>query len=281
MNTIVISDKLFNKKLQEENIEKFRQEIGEGKYDSILFSSTREIAFPDGIVMVDKKSEGELPLFTFSCAPWECVQDDGIPFLRDDGITFCMVLDDEKPHNFTVATYEDYIVNGKTLMKRDDMDISYSSKPMKIVKVFTHADEDMSKVKVPETLNGLFALSVLCEIQREALRMPEKIEKAREFNEIEKDNGNKEKLENKDGLNQDDSVSKKRRVNLNNHIVYQYENKDNNVHKEFIRRCEVWAVRGHYRICKSGKIVYVKPHLKGKKRDEARVSDIVYTLDER
>ena len=83
MNTIVISDKLFNKKLQEENIEKFRQEIGEGKYDSILFSSTREIAFPDGIVMVDKKSEGELPLFTFSCAPWECVQDDGIPFLRD------------------------------------------------------------------------------------------------------------------------------------------------------------------------------------------------------
>lgn len=31
--------------------------------------------------------------------------------------------------------------------------------------------------------------------------------------------------------------------------------------------CPAWEVRGHYRHCKSGKVTYVKPHVKGKLRD--------------
>ena len=38
--------------------------------------------------------------------------------------------------------------------------------------------------------------------------------------------------------------------------------------KEKIWHCPAWGVRGHYRHCPSGKITYVKPHVKGQKRDE-------------
>ncbi len=34
--------------------------------------------------------------------------------------------------------------------------------------------------------------------------------------------------------------------------------------KQFTRRCEAWSVRGHYRHYKSGKVVYIKPYVKGK-----------------
>ena len=34
-----------------------------------------------------------------------------------------------------------------------------------------------------------------------------------------------------------------------------------------IWHCPAWEVRGHYRHCKSGKVTYVKPHVKGKLRD--------------
>lgn len=34
-----------------------------------------------------------------------------------------------------------------------------------------------------------------------------------------------------------------------------------------IWHCPAWEVRGHYRHCKSGKVTYVKPHMKGKLRD--------------
>lgn len=33
--------------------------------------------------------------------------------------------------------------------------------------------------------------------------------------------------------------------------------------RAFIRRCESWHVRGHYRHLKNGKVVYVRPHMKG------------------
>ena len=33
------------------------------------------------------------------------------------------------------------------------------------------------------------------------------------------------------------------------------------------RKCPAWGVRGHYRHCKSGKVVYVKPHVKGKNKE--------------
>ena len=33
------------------------------------------------------------------------------------------------------------------------------------------------------------------------------------------------------------------------------------------RKCPAWGVRGHYRHCRSGKVVYVKPHVKGKSKE--------------
>ena len=38
-------------------------------------------------------------------------------------------------------------------------------------------------------------------------------------------------------------------------------------YKEYVRHCPAWGVRGHYRHMKSGKTVYVKPHVKGQRRD--------------
>lgn len=34
------------------------------------------------------------------------------------------------------------------------------------------------------------------------------------------------------------------------------------------RHCLAWAVRGHFRHCKSGKVVYVQPHVKGKEKQQ-------------
>jgi hypothetical protein len=36
--------------------------------------------------------------------------------------------------------------------------------------------------------------------------------------------------------------------------------------REFIRHCEAWMVRGHYRHYKSGKVVYISPYKKGKEK---------------
>lgn len=36
---------------------------------------------------------------------------------------------------------------------------------------------------------------------------------------------------------------------------------------KMLRVCDAWGVRGHYRHLSSGKVVYVKPHVKGKNRD--------------
>ena len=33
------------------------------------------------------------------------------------------------------------------------------------------------------------------------------------------------------------------------------------------RKCPAWGVRGHYRHCRSGKVVYIKPHVKGKNKE--------------
>jgi len=42
--------------------------------------------------------------------------------------------------------------------------------------------------------------------------------------------------------------------------------KNSALHHSFTRRCEAWSVRGHYRHLKSGKIIYIRPHQKGKGR---------------
>lgn len=42
--------------------------------------------------------------------------------------------------------------------------------------------------------------------------------------------------------------------------------------------CEAWGVRGHYRRYKNGKVVYIKPYVKGKKRNEVEPKDTIYKL---
>ena len=39
---------------------------------------------------------------------------------------------------------------------------------------------------------------------------------------------------------------------------------------EFIRRCDAWGVRGHYRHYKSGRVSYVAPYVKGANRESYR-----------
>ena len=38
---------------------------------------------------------------------------------------------------------------------------------------------------------------------------------------------------------------------------------DTGLPRQFTRRCEAWEVRGHYRHYKSGKVVFVRPHIRG------------------
>ena len=270
MDTFVITEKMYKQMMRSEAAEQFRKDIGNGKFDRLLFTYQRERAFERGIVVVRRKRGEEVPLFQFDCKPWEFLPEDGGPAVtRTDGITFAMLGDDKQIHNFTMATYEDYIRNGKTVTKGDSVSIGNSEGPVRIMLCFSHADEDVSHMKIPQYIAGAFALSVLCEIQREALRIPEKIDKARQPKE------DKEKLQIKD-----DGKDKKmpaRSVSLTNHIVYRYEPSDENVHREFVRRCECWTVRGHYRHCKSGKITFVKAHKKGKNRNAE--PDKTYVLD--
>ena len=56
-------------------------------------------------------------------------------------------------------------------------------------------------------------------------------------------------------------------------ITYVYQKKPS-LSREIVRRCEAWTVRGHYRHLKSGKIVYVRPHKKGK----GRLKNTEYTV---
>lgn len=48
--------------------------------------------------------------------------------------------------------------------------------------------------------------------------------------------------------------------------------------KEFIARVTSWKVRGHYRVTKTGKRVWVKPHVKGRKSDKYRPLGAEYRL---
>lgn len=43
-------------------------------------------------------------------------------------------------------------------------------------------------------------------------------------------------------------------------------------------KCESWGVRGHYRHYKNGKVVFVKPYVKGKKRGEIAPKDTIYRI---
>lgn len=81
-------------------------------------------------------------------------------------------------------------------------------------------------------------------------------------------------LDNIDVLDERVQVNKKQRHKSKNKNKYTYItrkkytiNKIEDVEKtrqQIIRHLDSWSVRGHYRKCQSGKVVWVKPHKKGK-----------------
>lgn len=72
---------------------------------------------------------------------------------------------------------------------------------------------------------------------------------------------------NKNKIKKEIKTSIPQKVYLLDEIIeYVYENKLNRSNHNEIQ-CPCWSVRGHYRHYKSGKVVFVKNYLKGKKRD--------------
>ena len=52
-------------------------------------------------------------------------------------------------------------------------------------------------------------------------------------------------------------------IKLDAHISVKCSEPASDEVRRYIRHCEAWSVRGHYRRYKSGKVVYIKPHIKG------------------
>ena len=52
--------------------------------------------------------------------------------------------------------------------------------------------------------------------------------------------------------------------------TWEYENP-----RSFSRHCEAWGVRGHYRHYKNGKVIFIKPYVKG----SGRLKDSLYELN--
>lgn len=82
-----------------------------------------------------------------------------------------------------------------------------------------------------------------------------------------------------------DKTNKKIELNHNQEIVSKpiilspgitYSiRRENAEERTFIRRCEAWMVRGHYRHYKSGKVVFIRSHIKGK----GRLKDTRYIIN--
>lgn len=100
---------------------------------------------------------------------------------------------------------------------------------------------------------ALTCIILYCEAQKIALKEKERVERERSLN-IRKRKSDKPK-QNEDGTYT---------VNLDKNVQFIYKKSD--VHYEFVRHCEAWNVRGHYRHYRSGKIGFVKPYVKGKGR---------------
>lgn len=56
-------------------------------------------------------------------------------------------------------------------------------------------------------------------------------------------------------------------------VQYVYEP---HLARKYHRHCEAWGVRGHYRHYKNGKVVYIKPHIKG----SGRIKNTEYIIKE-
>ena len=70
------------------------------------------------------------------------------------------------------------------------------------------------------------------------------------------------------------SVKKNNVQYLLNDIV-EYVSHNSGIHNI---TCECWVVRGHFRHYKSGRIVFIKPYEKGKKRNSIKPADKIYKL---
>ena len=57
-------------------------------------------------------------------------------------------------------------------------------------------------------------------------------------------------------------------------VQYVYEPHET---REYTRHCEAWGVRGHYRHLPNGKVIYIKPHIRGK----GKIKDTVYEIERR
>lgn len=64
-----------------------------------------------------------------------------------------------------------------------------------------------------------------------------------------------------------------RPIILSHGIQYIYQ-KGSTSHTDFVRHCEAWSVRGHFRHYKSGKTIYISPYQKG----SGRLKDTTYKI---
>lgn len=109
-------------------------------------------------------------------------------------------------------------------------------------------------------------ISIFSEIQRKAFNTRSKIEKLRKKAEKEEQQTPQGQAEKKQSF--------KHVIKLSGDITYSIV-ADTEQHRQYRRYCEAWEVRGHYRHYKSGKVSYVKPHVKG----QGKLKTKTYSLE--
>ena len=103
-------------------------------------------------------------------------------------------------------------------------------------------------------------------VQREAMKERHRIEKFR--------NRTMEETKNTQSKQREPSP-----IWIRDGIQYTYTYEDEpKTHREIL--CELWSVRGHYRHYKSGKVSYIAPYQKGKRRNEGAAPGHTYILEE-
>lgn len=112
--------------------------------------------------------------------------------------------------------------------------------------------DDRTAKSIQRYLPSVFSL--FAKIQTDALKCKKKVIR------LEKSYKNAKKIE----VDENQDITSKSIV-LSPGITYSIR-KESAEERTFVRRCEAWMVRGHYRHYKSGKVVYIKPHQKGKGR---------------
>lgn len=120
----------------------------------------------------------------------------------------------------------------------------------------------------PETQKGIVdywpsILALWAKIQNDAFKCKKRIIR---LEKVEKPEDKKRKTK-----TVNNNVSQNKPIILSPGITYSISSGEP---RSFTRHCEAWMVRGHYRHYKTGKVVYVRPHKKGK----GRLKQTVYEL---